>query len=195
MPDALDDLTTLRTYLQRAREAVLWKLEGLSEHDVRRPLTPTGTNLLGVVKHLASVDVGYLGDCFGNPWPEPMPWMDDDSEPNADMWATADESRQWVEDLYRRTWVHGDRTFDTVGLDDLGEVPWWPEERRRPSLRRVTIHLVAETNRHAGQLDILREQLDGEAGMLPSAPNLPGEGPQWWAAYVARLQAVADEFA
>jgi uncharacterized damage-inducible protein DinB len=194
MADAMDELTTLKMYLQRGREAVLWKLEGLSERDVRRPLTPTGTNLLGVVKHLASVDVEYLGACFGNPWPDPMPWMAEDGEPNADMWATREESREWVIDFYRRAWAHGDRTFDTVGLDDLGEVPWWPEERRHPSLRRVTTHLVAETQRHAGQLDILREQLDGSVGMMPSAPNLPGEGAQWWQDYRARLQALADEF-
>jgi uncharacterized damage-inducible protein DinB len=174
---------------------VLWKLEGLSEHDVRRPLTPTGTNLLGIAKHLASVDVEYLGVCFGNPWPEPMPWMDEDAEPNADMWATREESREWVVDFYRRTWEHAERTFETVGLDDLGTVAWWPQERRHPSLRRVLVHLIAETHRHAGQLDILREQLDGQAGMMLSAPNLPGEGPEWWEGYVARLQAVADELA
>jgi uncharacterized damage-inducible protein DinB len=195
MPDALDDLTILRTYLQRARETVLWKLEGLSERDVRRPLTPTGTNLLGVVKHLASVDVEYLGSCFGHPWPEPMPWMAEDGEHNADMWATREESREWVVDLYRRVWQHGDHTLATVGLDDLGEVPWWPEERRHPSLRRVLVHLVAETNRHAGQMDILREQLDGAVGMLRTAPNLPPEDEAWWEAYRARLQAVADELA
>lgn len=194
MSDAIDELTMLRTYLQRGRDAALWKIDGLSERDLRRPLTATGTNLLGVVKHLASTDVGYLGDCFGNPWPEPMPWMDEDGEPNADMWATRDQSREWVVDLYRRVWEHGDRTFETVGLDDLGEVPWWPEDRRRPSLRRVTVHLIAETQRHVGQLDILREQLDGAAGMLPQAPNLPGEGPEWWAAYRDRLQSLADEF-
>ena len=79
-------------YLQRGREAVVWKLEGASELDVRRPLTPTGTNLLGLVKHLASVDAGYLGEVFGRPFPEPMPWTEDD-DVNADMWATPDESR------------------------------------------------------------------------------------------------------
>jgi len=194
MPDASDDLATLKTYLQRAREAALWKLDGLSERDVRRPLTPTGSNLLGIVKHLASVDVEYLGLCFGNPWPEPMPWTDEDAEPNADMWATREESRDWVVDLYRRVWAHGDRTLDSVGLDDLGEVPWWPEERRHPSLRRVLVHLVAETHRHVGQMDILREQLDGAVGMTQAVPNLPAVGEQWWADHHARLAALADEF-
>ena len=100
-PDAKADL--LR-YLQGAREALLWKLDGLSEYDVRRPVTPTGTNLLGLVKHVASVEAGYLGDTFGRPFPEPLEWMD--SEPNADMWATPDESREDIVSLYRRVWQH-----------------------------------------------------------------------------------------
>ena len=64
----------LRHYLQIARDALLWKLDGLSEYDVRRPLTPTGTNLLGLVKHVASVEFGYFGDIFGRPSEEPLPW-------------------------------------------------------------------------------------------------------------------------
>ena len=71
----------LQRYLQEARDALLWKLDGLSEHDVRRPLTPTATNLLVIVKHVASVEAGYLGDTFGRPFPEPLPWFADDAEP------------------------------------------------------------------------------------------------------------------
>ena len=54
----------LSRYLQAAREALVWKLEGLSEYDVRRPMVPTGTNLLGLVKHLANVEAGYFGATF-----------------------------------------------------------------------------------------------------------------------------------
>ena len=84
----------LGRYLQRGRDALVWKLDGLSEYDVRRPLVPTGTNLLGLVKHVASVEAGYLGATFDRPFPESLPWLDDDAEPNADMWATAAESRE-----------------------------------------------------------------------------------------------------
>ncbi len=86
-----DEKADLHRYLRTAREALLWKLEGLSEYDVRRPLTPTGSNLLGLVKHVAGVEVGYLGVCFGRPFGEPLPWWADDPLPNADMWATAQE--------------------------------------------------------------------------------------------------------
>ena len=89
--DALKD--DLLGYLQAGRAAVLWKLDGLGEYDVRRPLVPTGTNLLGLVKHLAIVEASYFGAVFDRPFPEPLPWWDDDAEPNADMWATPEESR------------------------------------------------------------------------------------------------------
>ena len=75
-PDFKSDL---RRYLQDGRDAMLWKLDGLSEYDIRRPLVPTGTNLLGLVKHLAGFELGYFGDTFGRPWDGPPPW--DESDP------------------------------------------------------------------------------------------------------------------
>ena len=60
-------------YLTEARSALLWKLDGLSDYDIRRPLVPTGTNLLGLIKHVASVAAGYFGETFGRPFPEEMP--------------------------------------------------------------------------------------------------------------------------
>jgi uncharacterized damage-inducible protein DinB len=183
----------LLIYLQRARAAVVWKLEGASELDVRRPLTPTGTNLLGLVKHLAAVDAGYLGEVFGRPFPEPMPWDDEDAEPDTDMWATPEESREDLVALYRRVWAHGDATVAALDLDTTGTVPWWPEERRHPTLHRVLVHLIAETHRHAGHADIVRELVDGTAGMLPDVSNLGAEDPDARAAHRARVQAAAEE--
>lgn len=103
----LDAKADLRRYLQDARDALLWKLEGLGEYDVRRPLTPTGTNLLGLVKHLAGVELWYLGDAFGRP-PAERPWTPDEARDNADFWATADESRDLIIGAYRRAWEHAD---------------------------------------------------------------------------------------
>src|SRR3954453_11309490 len=112
-----DAKTDLHRYLQTARETLLWKLGGLSEYDIRRPLTPTGTNLLGLVKHVASMEVGYLGDTFGRPSGEPLPWLEEGAELNADMWATADESREHIVELSRRAWAHADATIDALALD------------------------------------------------------------------------------
>ena len=188
-----DPKAELTTYLTRARDALLWKLDGLSEYEGRRPLVPTGTNLLGLVKHVASVTAGYFGECFGRPFPEPLPWLDDDAEPNADMWATADESRAELVGLYERAWAHADATIEAVPLDATGEVPWWPPERRNPTLHRVIIHMIAETERHAGQADIIRELIDGSAGIRADNPGLPDADPAWWAAYRDRLEQAARD--
>src|SRR5690349_16545775 len=101
---AVKDL--MHDYLRKAREAMLWKLDGLGEYDIRRPLTPTGTNLLGLVKHLSIVEAWYFGRTFDRTFPDNLPWWDDDAEPNADSWVTADESRADIVDLYRRVWAH-----------------------------------------------------------------------------------------
>src|SRR3954469_17035989 len=130
----------LALYLQRGREDLLWKLDGASEFDARRPLTPTGTNLLGLVKHVASVEAGYLGDVFGRPSPESLPWFADAAEPNADMWATADEPADEITALYRRVWAHSDATVDALPLDATGTVSWWPAERREVTLHRILVH-------------------------------------------------------
>lgn len=85
---------TLHRYLQLAREALLGKLDGLSDYDIHRPMPSPGTNLLGPVKHTASIELGYLGDTFGRGSDIALPWFADDAEPNADMWATAQQSRE-----------------------------------------------------------------------------------------------------
>jgi hypothetical protein len=156
-------------------------------------MTPTGTNLLGLVKHCAGVELGYFGFVFDRPADEPTPWIEDGAEVNDDMWARPDESRADIVGLYRRVWAHADETIANLRLDAQGEVPWWPEERRYPTLHRVMIHVIADVQRHAGHADIARELIDGSAGMLPYASNLPGLDADWWAAYRERLERVARE--
>jgi uncharacterized damage-inducible protein DinB len=193
-PDQTDDQLKddLLRYLRQAREALLWKLEGLSDYDIRRPLVPTGTNLLGLVKHVAGVEAGYFGEVFGRPFPEPMPWLAEDSEPNADMWATPEESREQIVALYRRVWAHADATIGALPLDATGLVPWWPADRREPTLHRVLVHMTAEAHRHAGHADIVRELIDGAVGHRADSTNLPPVQPQWWVDYHAQLERAAD---
>jgi uncharacterized damage-inducible protein DinB len=190
-----DDKSQLRAYLQIVRDAMLWKLDGLSEYDVRRPLVRTGTNLLGLVKHLASVEIGYFGDTFGRAFGQPLPWWADDAETNADLWATADETRGDIVDLYRRAWAHADRTIDELPLGAVGHVPWWPEDRREVTLHRVLVHVIAETNRHAGHADIVRELIDGAAGLRAERDNMPQQDAVWWRDYYDKLERVAREAA
>jgi uncharacterized damage-inducible protein DinB len=187
-----DPKADLRRYLQAARDAVLWKLDGLSEYDVRRPLTPTGTNLLGLVKHLAGVELGYFGEIFGRPSGEPLPWLADDAEANADMWATAEESREQIIGLYHRAWAHADATIDALDLDAAGHVPWWGD-RSEVTLHRMLVHTTAETNRHAGHADIVRELIDGAVGMRVGNDNMAPGDKAWWEEYRGRLERVAQE--
>ncbi len=192
MPDAeaLDPKAVLHRYLRTSREALLWKLDGLSEYDIRRPLTPTGTNLLGLIKHVGGTAAGYFGEIFDRPFPEPMPWVEDDAEENADFWATPEQSREDMVGLYHRAWAHADATIDALGLDAPGRVPWWGE-RGAVTLHTIMVHMIAETNRHAGHADIVRELIDGSAGLNTRNSNLPDHDEQWWADYRDRLEAVA----
>src|SRR3954466_12867941 len=116
MPE-LDPKATLHRYLQTTRDALLWKLEGLSEYDVRRPLVPTGTNLLGLVKHLATVEWGHFGAAFGNPLDEHMPWITEDPEASADMGVEPTETRSAIVGLYERVAVRSDEVIERFPLD------------------------------------------------------------------------------
>lgn len=178
-PDAKADLLL---YLQGAREALLWKLDGLGEYDIRRPLTPTGTNLLGLVKHSASMELEYFGPVFGRPHAVPLPWLADDAGPNADMWATPEQSRDEIVALYHRAWQHAGETIAALPLDAIGRVPWWGDDGE-VTLHRILVHMTAETQRHAGHADIVRELIDGAAGLLKNARNLPAADQEWWRAY------------
>lgn len=187
----------LQRYLQIARDVLLWKLDGLSEYDVRRPLTPTATNLLGLIKHLAAVELGYFGLSFDRPFDGDVAWYrtdvpDDALDPNMDMWATADESREYIVDVYRRAWAHSDATIQALPLDTTGTVPWWPPERRHPTLHRLLVHVIAETHRHAGHADIVRELVDGAAGLRKDASNLPPGDQAWWEQYRDQVERAAQ---
>ena len=185
--------TDLHSALRAAREALLWKLDGVSERDARRPLTPTGTNLLGLVKHVASVEAGYFGATFGRPLPEPMPCYAEGAEVNADMFADATESREQVLAFAGRAWAHADATIEALPLDAPGEVAWWPPERSAVTLHRVLVHVIAEINRHVGHADIVRELVDGSAGLRAGGPSLAPGDEQWWVDYRDRLEVLARD--
>ena len=186
-----DQKADLRRYLQDARDALLWKLEGLSEYDVRRPLVMTGTNLLGLVKHLAGVEMGSFGDTFGRPCPDQLPW--DESDPNSDMFAAPGESREFITGLYRRAWAHSDATIGALALDASGHVPWWPASRSEVTLHKILVHMIAETDRHAGQADIVRELIDGAVGLREGNDNMAPGDKAWWESYRGRLERAARE--
>jgi hypothetical protein len=180
-------------YLQDAREALLWKLDGLSEYDIRRPLVPTGTNLLGLVKHVTGVEMGYFGDTFGRPCPDQLPF--DESDPNSDMFAFPAESSEFITGLYRRAWAHSDATIDALPLDAIGHVPWWPADRSEVTLHHILVRVATETARHAGHADIVRELIDGAVGWTASQSNLPPADQADWQSHYDRVERAAREAA
>ncbi len=180
----------LHERLRTVRATMLWKLDGIEEFDARRPLTATGTNLLGLVKHLSVSEALYFGDVFGRPFGDlPLRWWDDDAGLLPSMWATADEPRAEIVDRYRRVWDHSDATIAALEIDAPGHVPWWP--RPDVQLFNVMVHLVAETNRHAGHADILREQVDGSVGTDAENTALSGFDAAFWANHRADVEHAA----
>src|SRR4029450_332458 len=187
----MDPKRILQRYLDKHRKALLSKLDGVSERDVRWPMTQTGTNLLGLVKHVASNELVYFGEVFDRPSNVPLPWFDEDAETNADMWATGEESRDDIVALYERAAAHADATIHALALDSPGRVPWWPPERQQVTLQQIIVYVTAEIARHAGHADIIRELIDGAAG--DNDGNLPDQTRQEWASYRLRLEEAAVE--
>jgi hypothetical protein len=191
-----DPKSVLHRYLRTARNALLWKLDGLSEYDLRRPLTPTATNLLGLIKHVTGDEIGYFGDTFARPFPDTPVWLyDEDPEPNVDMWARADESSAEIIDRYRRACAHADETVNALDIDSVGHVPHWPAPYDEVTLHLILVHMLAETNRHGGHADIVRELIDGRAGLRDGVTNMPEGDAAWWVDYRARVEKAAVEAA
>ncbi|MDQ2846403.1 MAG: DinB family protein [Actinomycetota bacterium] len=174
--------------LRWVRQSLLSKLNGLSEYDVRRPLTKTGTNLLGLVKHLTLTEARYFGEIFARPFPQELPRFDDPDYANHDhLWVTEWESRTDIIDGYQRACRHSDATIDALPIDAPGFVAWWP--RPEVKLFNVLVHVLTETNRHAGHADILREQLDGTVGAGPVTAS--GHDDAHWEAHRSRIEQAA----
>lgn len=182
--------SALHDALRRARESNLSKLDGLSEYDVRRPMTPTGTNLLGVMKHLCGIEHAYLGETFGRTLPELIPIDEDELWNSGDMWARPDESSDYVIGWYQRACAHADETIQMLDLNASGSVPHWPEGNRT-TLGSMITRVLGEECRHGGHIDVVRELIDGRGG-----PDQAEFGDtEKWRQYVAKLQAAADVYA
>ena len=151
---------TLHAFLQKQRNIYVWKLEGLSDEDLRRPMVPSGTNLLGMLKHMASVEYGWFCSTFGREADE-LPF--DENDPNSDMRAAPHESTQDILDYYARARAEADKAIEELDLEDEG-TSWRGD---KVSLRWVLLHMIEEVARHAGHADIVRELIDSKVGYLP----------------------------
>ncbi len=179
--------THLHERHQQARESFVNKLEGLSEYDVRRPMSRTGTNLLGLVKHLTLYEAAYFGVVFDRPYPEqPLPALDGRFRNRDYMWVTEHEQRADIMDAYERACRHADVTIETLPIDAPGHVPWW---NSGVTLLIVLVHMLIETNRHLGHADTIREEIDGAVGASTVPPTAVEEAD--WATHRAMIDAAA----
>lgn len=148
----LGERDLLVEFLDYLRESVVIKAGGLSDEDVRKPMVPSGTNLLGLIKHLTMADVFWFHYSFAG---------EDVAIPSEHL--EADDTPESVIEGYRAAWAHSNELVAAV--DDMDRPSVRPHRvGGHLSLRWILVHMVEETGRHAGHADILREQIDGTVG-------------------------------
>ena len=187
-----DEKALLHVRLRLERDALLWKLEGLSEAELRRPMTATGTNLLGLVKHLTGIEGAYFCDAFGRPRPA-LAWESDEDAAMgqfSDMYATARETGDEIVANYRGAIAAADRAIDDLDLEAVGR----HHLGIAVSLRWMLLTVLLDTARHAGHADIVREQLDGAAGSYREwAGVVPIDDEDFRQTYLARVRGEVDD--
>lgn len=182
-------------FLNEARKNANFNAEGLAEQLARTPLTPTGTHILGVLHHLAINEYEYFGTCLKREANDPyIRAFISPHDPDADFLPPADMGAQQLHGLYRKAIAFADEGIAALPLDAPVHIPWWGPAADT-TLDHLLIHALAETSRHAGQLDIIREQLDGRAGWTATLDLLPGYTTALWAEHRQKLQQLAYSFA
>jgi uncharacterized damage-inducible protein DinB len=156
-PTRGSELDMLNAFLDYHRATLLWKVSGLSDEQLRRPMVPSGVSLLGIVKHLGYVEQNWFQVAFQGRDGLPVPWSDED--PDADFRIEADETTEAVLDFYREEVAHSRQAIVGASVEDVERHP-----KRIATLRWILIHMIEETARHNGHADILREQIDGATG-------------------------------
>lgn len=154
-PVAGAEKEVLAGFLDHYRRAMLEVCAGLSEEGLRRSVVPSGTTLLGIVKHLAYVERGWFQENVAN---EPFDYPFPEDDPDADFRIGDDETSEQIFELYRAACERSRAALAAASLDDpiLN-----PKRSRDYNVRWVVVHMIEETARHVGQADIIREQIDG----------------------------------
>lgn len=182
--------TLLLRHLDEVQRSLLWKAEGLSDAALRRPMTPTGTNLIGIVKHLTGITYGYLVAAFGQEQDaDRMADGLDDEELffGLDLWATPDESVEELVAAYRRACAAATRSIEALDLDATGT----HHSGNSVTLREMILTVLLDTTRHAGHADVVRELTDGRVGSRPGDPMSPDDE-EYLRMYRARITGEID---
>jgi hypothetical protein len=182
-----DEKALLALRLRLVQQSLIWKVEGLGEHDLRRPMTRTGTNLIGIIKHLTGITYGYLCSAFGRER-ETFPWeFDEELFYGLDMWATPDESTDEILAAYRRACDASAQTIEELDLDTTGK----HHTGLTVSLRWMILNVLQDTTRHAGHADVVREMIDGRVGMH-QGDHMVTNDEEYLRMYLARITGELD---
>lgn len=157
-PIAAGEKEVLEGFLDHYRALLLALCEGLSEEELRRPMVASGTCLLGLVKHLSLVERWWFQENVGN---EPHDFEFDAADPDADFRIEDGETAEQIFGMYRASCTKSREVLAGVTLDDLIQ---GSKRSRDYNVRWVVVHMIEETARHVGHLDLIREQLDGATG-------------------------------
>ena len=153
---------TYDTFLDYYRAVIARKLEGLSEDDARKAQTPSGMSVLGLVNHMAGVELWWfvevlLGQAPNYPWTE----ADMDADPDVEWKPPASTTVADVLAFYQRACTEARAACVGKSLEDVIVMPTADNPKPDRTLRWIYVHMIEETARHAGHLDVLREHLDG----------------------------------
>ena len=154
--------------LNEQRTLVVWKLDGVDAAAAARSQVASGTSLLGIVKHLAWVERWWFDDYIGG-GTIGFPWSDDD--PDADFRIESGETVQSISQLYADSVIASNAVIERAA--DLDVTGTKLEHTR--SLRWVIVHMIEETARRLGHMDILRELLDGQTGYHQTTAERSGQ--------------------
>ena len=153
--------STLLKFLRAQRESVLAILDGLGEEALTSEVLPSGWTPLGMVEHLGYAERHWFQEIVTG-MAVPVAWPDD-HEP-----LTTPRSSEVVFAFYREQCRRSDEIFAAMSLSaPLRERPAGPLGAEVVDLRGVVLHMIDETARHAGHLDVARELIDGRTGLGP----------------------------
>ena len=153
-----DERTALLGFLQRQRDLVIWKVRDGDDNDLRSVSTSTDLTVHGIVRHLKNVERSWIQERFAGRTDLAYDWTDED--PDGELHVPAGIPMAELISDYVEESKTCDRIIAEASLDQVAA-------HRDMSLRWIVLHLIEETGRHLGQLDLLREQADGSVGEEP----------------------------
>lgn len=158
-----DERTMLTGFLDYHRATVVWKVSGISAAQMAATIPSSSLTIAGLLKHLALVEDSWFTERFAGQGEGQWAGIDWEADPDWEFRTALDDTPADLLTLYAASCARSRAVIDAaVSLDQLSVIP----DRTGPhfSLRWILLHMIEETARHNGHLDLLRESIDGETG-------------------------------